>query len=93
MSHLKWCGKPCKNCLVRCETMQDLGCFLDCPAVRTDGAITGADCAGAVCAMFGKNEGECPVCGADMPIECEGIAEEDAMLEVYGLRGFRYNRI
>jgi len=61
--------------------MQKLGCFLDCPAVRPDGAITGGDCTGGACAMFGEIEGECPVCGADMLPECESMSEESAMLE------------
>lgn len=79
MSHLKWCGKPCKNCLVRCETMQDLGCFLDCPAVRTDGAITGADCAGGACPMFGEDEGKCPVCGTYRTLDGESMPDEDSV--------------
>lgn len=79
MAHLKWCGGSCKSCLDRCEIMQKLSCFLDCPAVRPDGAITGADCAGGACAMFGESEGICPVCGADMPIDCESMPDEDAV--------------
>lgn len=79
MSHVKWCGRECKSCLDCCESMRELGCFLDCPAVRPDGGITGADCTGGACAMFGQEEDECPVCGADMPLDCESMPDEETV--------------
>lgn len=80
MAHGKWCGDECLHCSAPCDTRVDLGCFPNCRAVRRDGTISGSMCKGSGCILFGNTEGECPVCGKDMPLETESVPEEGESL-------------